>query len=172
MRSSLAVAAREPVVGASGMIPLSAAGREPLFFFGTLTDLDVLAYVLGRPVDLDDLEPAALDGHRRVRARDACYPLLVPAPDDGAAVTGLLLRRATRRDVARVNHFENGEYRAELRPVRTPRDGVSRPAWLYAALEDLAATDEPWGLEAWQAVHKGDFFAACDGWMADFLDPG
>ena len=172
MRSSLAVAAREPVAGPSGMIPLSAAGREPLFFFGTLTDLDVLAYVLGRPLDLDDLEPAALDGRRRVRAWDASYPLLVPAGDAGAAVTGLLLRRATRRDVARVNHFESGEYRAELRPVRALRDGVSRPAWLYAALEGLAATDEPWELEAWQAAHKRDNFVACDGWMADFLDPG
>ena len=172
MRSSLAVAAREPVPGASGMIPLSAAGREPLFFFGTLTDLDVLAYVLGRPVDLDDLEPAALDGHRRVRARDASYPLLVPADDDIAIVTGVLLRRATRRDVARVNHFEGGEYRAELRLVRALRDGVGRRAWLYAALEGLAATDEPWELEAWRALHKPGFFAACDGWMADCPEPG
>ena len=174
MRSSLAVAAREPVAGASGMIPLSAAGREPLFFFGTLTDLDVLAYVLGRPVDLDDLEPAVLDGHRRVRALDASYPLLLPAPfgTKAAAVSGMLLRRASRRDIARVNHFESGEYRAELRPVRALGDGLTWQAWLYVALDGLAATDEPWELEAWRARHKPGFFAACDGWMADCPEPG
>ena len=175
MRPSLAVA-REPLGGASGMIPLSAAWREPLFFFGTLTDLDVLAYVLGRPVDLDDLEPAALDGHRRVRALDASYPLLLPAPfgtGAGAAVPGMLLRRASRRDIARVNHFESGEYRAELHPVRALGDGLTRQAWLYVALEGrLAATDEPWELEAWRALHKPGFFAACDGWMADCPEPG
>jgi hypothetical protein len=165
MRPSLAVT-REPL-GTSDVIPLSAAGREPVFFFGTLTDLDVLAHVLGRPLDLDDLEPATLDGHRRVRARDASYPLLIAAPFGAAAVPGLLLRRASRRDIARVNHFESGEYRAELRPVRALRDGTTRRAWLYVALEGLAPTDEAWDLEAWRALHKRDFFAACDGWMAD-----
>ena len=47
--------ARRPL-DAAELIPLAAAGRQPLFFFGTLTDLDVLAYVLQRPIDLDDLE--------------------------------------------------------------------------------------------------------------------
>ena len=50
------------------MIPLSAAGGQPLFLFGTLMDLDVLAYLLERPVDLDDLEAATITGFRRVTA--------------------------------------------------------------------------------------------------------
>lgn len=170
MGSSLAVAC-EPL-DVAGMIPLSAAERrEPLFFFGTLTDRDVLAYVLGRPVDLDDLVPAALDGHRRVRALYASYPLLAAAPA-GSEVRGALLRRATRRDIARINHFESGEYVAELRPVRDVRSGTMRRAWLYVALDHLAASDEAWDLEAWRTLHKRDFFAACDGWMAGCPEPG
>ncbi|MEK0084209.1 gamma-glutamylcyclotransferase family protein [Benzoatithermus flavus] len=149
------------------MIPLSAAGRQPLFFFGTLTDLDVLAYVLARPIDLDDLAPATIAGFRRVQARGASYPVLIPA--SGSRVEGLLLRHATRRDIARINHYESEEYRAELHRVATA-DGARHAAWLYLGLDHLEASDEPWELEAWQRIHKAGFFAACDGWMADFRE--
>jgi len=152
---------------AAELIPLAAAGRQPLFFYGTLTDLDVLAYVLERPIDLDDLVPATLVGYRRVQAVGVGYPVLVVDP--AGAVEGRLLRRATRRDIARVNRFESGEYRAELHAVSTD-DGATPPAWLYLGLDHLAATAEPWLLAAWQAMHKPGFFAACDGWMADCPD--
>jgi gamma-glutamylcyclotransferase (GGCT)/AIG2-like uncharacterized protein YtfP len=165
MRPALALA-RRPLETAE-LIPLAAAGRQALFFFGTLTDLDVLAYVLQRPLDLDDLAPARLAGFRRVWASGVSYPILVADPQ--GSVEGRLLRRATRRDIARINHFESGEYRAELHSVMTG-DAVARPAWLYRGLDHLAAMDEPWSLAAWQAAHKPGFFAACDGWMADCPD--
>jgi gamma-glutamylcyclotransferase (GGCT)/AIG2-like uncharacterized protein YtfP len=165
MRPSLAIA-RQPL-DAAALIPLSAAGRQPLFFFGTLTDLDVLAYVIERPIDLDDLRPATIAGFRRVRAAGASYPVLVPDP--GGRVEGRLLRRATRRDIARINHFESEEYRAELHGV-VDAAGEGHAAWLYLGLDHLAASDEPWSLDAWQRSHKPGFFAACDGWMADFVE--
>ena len=165
MRPSLAIA-RQPL-DAAALIPLSAAGRQPLFFFGTLTDLDVLAYVLERPIDLDDLRPATIAGFRRVRAAGASYPVLVPDP--GGRVDGRLLRRATRRDIARINHFESEEYRAELHGV-VDAAGETHAAWLYLGLDHLAASDEPWSLETWRRSHKPGFFAACDGWMADFAE--
>lgn len=149
------------------MIPLSAAGRQPLFFFGTLTDLDVLAYVLARPIDLDDLMPATITGFRRMKARDASYPVLVPAP--GERVEGRLLRHATRRDIARINHYESEEYRAELHRV-VAADGGTHAAWLYLGLDHLAAGEEAWELGAWQERHKEGYFAACDGWMAGFRE--
>jgi ADP-ribose pyrophosphatase len=145
-------------------IPPAAAGAVPAFIYGTLTDPDVLARVLGRPVAPDELEPAHLDGFRRLRAAGASYPVLVPAP--GAAVDGLLFHPAGRCDILRLNHFESGEYHAELRPVRT-RNGATRPAWLYASLADLPAPTEPWGLEKWRRRHLADFLPACDAWMAD-----
>jgi hypothetical protein len=163
MSPPLAIAARP--LDVATMIPLAAAGRQQLFFFGTLMDLDVLAYLLERPVDLDDLLPAAITGFRRMRARDASYPVLVPQP--GTSVDGRLLRKVTARDIARINHYESGEYLAELRHVVTG-DGREVAAWLYLGLDHLEASDEPWSLAAWQRREKSGFFAACDGWMADF----
>jgi hypothetical protein len=162
MRPSLA-ALRRPLEAAP-MIPLTAAGRQPLFFFGTLMDLDVLAYVLARPIDLDDLEPAAITGFRRVGVRGASYPVLVP--EAKGRVEGRLLHRATRRDVLRINHYESEEYRAELHQVATTA-GEVHAAWLFLGLDGLEATWRPWRLADWQAQHKHGFFAACDGWMAD-----
>ena len=163
MSPSLAVA--RPALDVAAMIPPAAAGRQPLFFFGTLMDLDVLTYLLERPVDVADLRPATIQGFRRARAAGASYPVLVPEP--GSQVDGRLLRRATARDIARINHYESGEYRAELRHVVT-EDGAETAAWLYLALEHLAAADAHWSLTEWQAEHKAAFFAACDGWMSDF----
>ena len=154
-----------PPLAAGPAIPLAAAGSHPVFLYGTLTDPDVLARVLGRPVAPDELEPAHLDGFRRLRAAGASYPVLAPAP--GAAAEGLLLRRATRRDILRLNHFESGEYHAELRPVRTGA-GATVPAWLYAPLPDLPASADPWRPDAWRRAHATDFLTACDAWMADY----
>jgi gamma-glutamylcyclotransferase (GGCT)/AIG2-like uncharacterized protein YtfP len=162
MRPSLAIARR---LDAAVMIPATAAGRQPLFFFGTLMDLDVLAYLLERPIDVDDLQPASLAGFRRVRAAGASYPVLVP--QEGGAVEGRLLRRASAADIARINHYESGEYLAELRHVRAA-DGREVAAWLYLGLDHLSPSGEPWSLAGWQRRHKAGFFAACDGWMADF----
>ena len=163
MSPPLAIAARP--LDMATMIPLAAAGRQPLFFFGTLTDLDVLAYLLERPVDLDDLQPATITGFHRVPARGASYPVLVPAAE--GRVEGRLLRKATARDIARINHYESEEYLAELRHVVTG-DGREVAAWLYLGLDHLEASDEPWSLAEWQRRDKPGFFAACDGWMADF----
>jgi Gamma-glutamyl cyclotransferase, AIG2-like len=163
MSPSLAIARRP--LDTTTTIPASAAGRQPLFFFGTLMDLDVLAYLVERPVDLDDLRPAAISGFRRVRARDVSYPVLVPHED--GVIEGRLLRRVSARDIARINHYESGEYQAELRHVVTA-DGCEVAAWLFLGLDHLRASDEPWSLAEWQCRDKAAFFAACDGWMADF----
>ncbi|MFO1048624.1 MAG: gamma-glutamylcyclotransferase family protein [Geminicoccaceae bacterium] len=163
MRPSLAVA--RPPLDIAEMIPLSAAGRQPLFFFGTLMDLDVLTWLLERPIDLADLCPAVIRGFRRTGVAGASYPMLVP--DEGAEVEGRLMRRAGARDIARINHYESEEYRAELHPVATGA-GVETAAWLYLGLEHMIPTAAPWSLARWQAEHKAGFFAACDGWMSDF----
>ena len=147
------------------LVPLAAADRgETLFFYGTLTDLDVLARVLARPVDQGDLEPASLNGFGRVGVLGASYPVLVQAP--GGAVDGLLFRRATRRDIARINRFEGEEYRAEAHPVRLACGGT-RHAWLYLGVDGtLTPSGDAWALEAWRRLHKAVFLAACADWAA------
>lgn len=149
------------------LIPLTAAGRQPLFFFGTLMDRDVLAHVLSRPVDPDELMPASLAGFRRLGCRAGSYPVLVPG--HGTLVEGLLLRRASRRDIARINHYESEEYEVELRLVATAEGHW--PAWLFRALDHLEDDGIPWALASWQARHKAGFFALCDGWMRNFVEP-
>jgi hypothetical protein len=162
-----------PPLDAAPAVPLAATGRgEPLFFYGTLTDPDVLTHVLARPVDPRDLEPAAVPGLVRVAAPGgAGYPVVLPAPA-GSVVEGLLLRRATRRDIARINHYESGEYRAELRTALAAAGPAA--AWLYVPLlaAPAAAGGPPWCLDAWRREHKAAFFAACDGWMADCPETG
>ena len=167
MSPSLAIAHGR--VDAAPMIPLTAAGRQPLFFFGTLMDLDVLAYLLERPVDLDDLQPAAISGFRRVCASGASYPVLVPWPD--GVVEGRLFSRARTRDIARINHYESEEYLAELRLVTNAAE-EQVAAWLYLGLDGLAAGDTDWSLGEWQRTAKAGFLRACDGWMADFAEAG
>ena len=58
----------------------------------------------------------------------------------GGVVEGRLLRRATVRDIARINHYESDEYLAELRAVTTGA-GRDVAAWLYLGLDGLAASD-------------------------------
>lgn len=168
MGAALATA-RGPL--APALVPPAAADRgEPLFFYGTLTDPDVLARVLARPVDPRDLEPATLAGFGRVGVLGASYPVLVPTP--GGSVDGLLLLRATRRDIARINRFEGEEYRAEAHDVRTAGGGARR-AWLYLGVEGaLTPSGDPWALEAWRRLHKAAFLAACADWAAAPREPG
>lgn len=159
-------AASRPVpLAQAPMIPLSAAGSVPLFLFGTLMDRDVLALVLKRPLQAAALETARLDGFRRERARGASWPLLVAAP--GEAVEGCLLGDLATRDIGRINHYEGGEYRAELHTVRLA-NGTRCRAWLYMAREHrLASSGEPWELERWQAHGKHGLLARCPRWMGD-----
>jgi gamma-glutamylcyclotransferase (GGCT)/AIG2-like uncharacterized protein YtfP len=157
-----------PILQASA-VPLTAAGRQSLFFFGTLMDAEMLAHVLARPLANEQVVPAWINGFRRIGTKGGSYPILVPA--DNGLLEGRLLQHASRRDIARINHYESGEYRAELRQVSLA-DGTGVSAWLYLGLDHLHADGSPWELEAWQARHKRGFFAACDGWMADFVEPG
>ena len=77
---------------------------------------------------VDDLQPATLAGFRRVRLAEASYPMLVA--DAAGEVEGVLLRRASARDIRRLNHLESEEYLAEQRPVRL-EDSTLTAAWLY-----------------------------------------
>ena len=105
--------------------------------------------------------PAALPGYRRVRAKGASYPVLVPAP--GRRVEGFLLKRPGPRDIRRINHFESDEYEA----LHLPIAGGGR-AWAFVGLDALPPTDEPWDLDAWTRAHMPAYLAeVVDYWMAD-----
>ncbi len=143
------------------MIPPEAAGQDDVFFFGTLMHEGVLARVLDRPLRPNELLPAALPGYRRVRALNASYPVLVDTAD--GLVAGVRLVRPDRRDIERINHFEADEY--EARRLRL-EDGAA--AWGFIGLDALAASNEPWDLDAWAARHMPAYLVeVVDYWMAD-----
>ena len=148
------------------LIPATAADRDALFFFGTLMHVEVLARVLDREVAAHETALARLAGFRRERAASASYPVLVEDPS--AAVEGLLMHRPSRRDILRINHFEDDEYRAHRLIVET--DAAQTDAWVFLGLDEVAMmrpSGEPWHLDQWAARHLNAFIAAIDGWMAD-----
>jgi hypothetical protein len=140
-----------------------------LFFYGTLMDPEVLATVLARPVGPAELVPATLPGWRRVRALNVSYPLLCAEP--AATVDGLLFRRPSARDRARIGHFESQEYEPAAVTVLGP-DGGAHPADVFLALDAAFETDgASWELATWAAEHKAAFLARCAVWMADCPEP-
>lgn len=131
-------------------LPLDAV--EPLFFFGTLMDLDVLGLVVGRAILDEELAPAVLPRFRREAARDVPWPVLVGDP--GAAVEGRLWSARGRLELERINRYEAGEYRAELHRVHDPRVG-SREAWVHIGDgARIVAAGRPWDLGSWAREHK------------------
>jgi Gamma-glutamyl cyclotransferase, AIG2-like len=134
------------------------------FFFGTLMDREVLATVLDRPVPGDELRWAWLHDYQRVRAANASYPILVPAP--GMVVHGVVFSPKGDRDDVRIRHFEAGEYAARWLYVHLA-GGRRLATRVFLALEGLEATDEAWDLATWAGAHKKVFLAQCREWMRD-----
>ena len=127
-------------------------------------DRDVLATVLDRPVAEDEMVPAWLHEHRRVRAATASYPLLVSSP--GLVVGGVVFRPKDDRDDVRIQHFEDEEY-AERWLIVHLAGGRRIDARVFFALEALQPTQEPWDLAAWASAHKAAFLEQCREWMCD-----
>lgn len=137
----------------------------PLFFFGTLMDVDVLARVLGRPVDGRELEPAMLWGFRRHRVRHAPYPVIRRHGD--GYVQGCLFRPASTDERCRVDHFESGEYAADTVQVQAGPRMID--ALCYLDLEgvfEIAAAD--WSLSEFRRADKAAYLADCERWMATY----
>lgn len=146
------------------LIPEAVAGRDDVFFFGTLIHLEVLAAVLDRPVAEHETSEATLHGFRRERAAAASYPVLVAAPGD--RVTGRLLHRPSRRDIRRINHFEDDEYSARRLIVEAASG--ARAAWAFMGLAEVATmrpSGEPWHPGSWAEQHLAGYREAIRHWM-------
>jgi gamma-glutamylcyclotransferase (GGCT)/AIG2-like uncharacterized protein YtfP len=155
------------VAAYADLIPMHAARRDPVFFFGTLLHHEVLETVLDRSVaDHEITEPAILPGWRRERAAAASYPVLVP--DAAARVEGRLLHGPSERCILRINHFEDEEYRASR--VTVTADERELSAWVFLPLDHVAMmrpSGEPWHLDRWAHEHLDTYRHAIAHWMAD-----
>ncbi len=135
-----------------------------LFFFGSLTDRELLELVLGRDCSAIDFRPAQLHGFATNRVKDESYPLLVPAP--GSAVDGQLVGVLTEIDIARIRFFEDDEYVLEETRVQTV---VGHEDCLVCLPRDTGAdSGEPWQPESWSPEEREIFFLMTADFMAQF----
>ena len=148
----------KPERGREGRGGESVADRPlPLFFFGTLMDPDVLGLVIGRPVARAALEPARLEGFRRLRVEGASYPMLVADPE--GVVEGRLWREASAADRARLDAYEGEGYERVPVEVETA-SGERLVAEVYLGRPGrLRPSVEPWDLASWQARFKRHYLA-------------
>lgn len=121
-----------------------------LFVYGTLQDPDVLAAVLGRPVDVAVLPVAAAPGYRAIAYPGRVYPALVADPT--GAAPGRLLAGLDRLDFDILDAFEGDEYRRTSITVVAAEQSFAAAAYLPAAV--IANAGPAWSLAHWTLRHK------------------
>lgn len=127
-----------------------------LFFFGTLMDPDIRAIVLGRDFDPDRIQPAIVQGFRRVFVAGRHYPMLLRHAlgwVEGTLVTGVDAQALHRLQV-----YEGWEY--ALRPIQVQtKAGHKVMAHVFMCPPGIEAKPRPWTLEEWQRRHKRTFLS-------------
>lgn len=121
-----------------------------LFAYGTLQDADVLAAVLGRPVEIAALRAATAPGFKAVAYPGRVYPALVACA--GEAAPGRAIENLTALDLAVLDAFEGEEYRRASLTIRL--NGADIAAQAYLPVIAIAAGGPAWSLQHWLARHK------------------
>ncbi len=141
------------------------ANRDlPFFFFGTLTDHDVLGVVLGHGPGQLRMEPARLGGFRCFRVKGEAYPTLRAVPN--GAVEGLLVWDLSAREVARIGFYEGADYRLVELTVSLA-SGASQAARAFADDAGLE-TDGDWDVALWRNSEKPGLLVAARAFMTHF----
>lgn len=135
------------------------------FFYGTLLDAEVRRAVMPHLADELLLQPARLQGYRRVRARRATYPVLVGHP--GRTVEGLLAGGLDARALFRMAQFEGDRYLPRRLGVRAV-DGSILRAWVFMPLRASHAAPEDWCIRRWRSRHKRRLMGDIARWMSEF----
>lgn len=124
------------------------------FFYGTLMDADVRYAVLERFDAAATVEPAVLEGYRRVLVRGRSYPVALPRR--GHRIDGVLARGLSAANFSRLTRFEGDEYQP-IECAVSLKSGRTLPAWTYVGSPLAAPTVLGWKLETWQRRHKTAF---------------
>lgn len=126
----------------------------PLFFYGTLMDLDVLSAVIGRRVSAAACRPAEIEDYHRVRRAGTSYPVLVPEP--GRRVGGILVGGLTVQELARLVAFEGDDY--DIAEVETHTGGGRTiSARTFLPRPGVPATSDVWTPDVWRRRHKSRY---------------
>jgi len=124
----------------------------PLFCYGTLLDVDMLACVVGETAAAAvTMETGWLAGYRKARLPHENYPLLVPEAESFAQ--GALLYGLQKPQIDRIVFFEGEEY--ELSPCKVKTEGSKTVDALFfdEGIMPPPRTEE-WCLAHWQKHHK------------------
>lgn len=123
------------------------------FFYGTLIDADVRRAVMGRYAP-QVVEPARLQGWRRVAVPGKTYPMIVA--DGGEFVDGVLARGLGPVARRRLERYDDDDL-YELVPVEVVPAGRRRPvaALVFVAKPALRPRGvRAWDFELWRRRHK------------------
>jgi ADP-ribose pyrophosphatase len=123
-----------------------------LFFYGTLRDEDVLAYVAGQGGARLALRSARAPGWQAVYARGKPYPVLVRAP--GRAAPGIVTEVADTKVLRRLKAFE---VRYRLVQIAVQSDEWTDTAWVFLPGRRLRAGMIPFALDTWRRRFKTAF---------------
>lgn len=122
-----------------------------LFFFGTLMDADVRRIVCGKP--LDQVEPASIQGVRRVYVAGRHYPML--HPQAGGRVNGIVVSGIDADSLHRLRLYEGWEY--DLYPMAIQCGDGWVTAHVFLCPTAINADQRPWRLVDWQRRYKRSF---------------
>lgn len=114
-----------------------------LFFYGTLCHMPLLEIVLDKPASDINVTPAYLADHTVYWANEGAFPVIVA--EKGCTAAGIVLRKLSDADVARLDFYEGG-YDYLLEP-KTLSDGFV--ADVYFPQPGAATPARDWSLSEW-----------------------
>lgn len=132
------------------------------FFFGLLSDPELLDLVVGRPMPGRPFPAARLKDHRLVRMQRETFPMLVPAPSQ--VVPGIIVDGLNDTDLARINFFESVEY--EPRPLTVELAGAPLEALAFGTTARAVPGQEAWTFEDWRIRFKAHDLREARLWMS------
>ena len=132
------------------------------FFFGLLSDRDILEIVIDRPAPGHPFPRANLADHRLVRLKRETFPMLVAAPN--LAVPGVIVDGLTVADIDRIVFFESVQY--EPRPVVVHAGDAPIEVHAFAATARAVPDQEAWTFEGWRRRFKARDLREARLWMA------
>lgn len=140
----------DPLVETPGHGGMDNEDNVPIFFFGSLMDMDLLEVVLGRSPKKLSIRAGRILGFDRHRVDGETFPMLAPVP--GGAVDGLVVEGLTRQDLDRIQYYETALY--ELRAFDVECQGRRIGARSFIATSRLSDSGESWDFVCWQTTEK------------------
>ncbi len=125
------------------------------FFYGTLRDRDVRAFVLGPDSDTWTVTAAVLRGWRAAVVAGRTYPAAVPRR--GAVSDGIVIDGIGEGALSRLLAYEGPEYllrRLDVEVAGRGRFCETAPAFVFAASRDCVVSPAAWRFDEWRRRHR------------------